>query len=212
MAAFSFNPKQEKLFALLEQLAESICEASLIVSKFVLDSAYPEYQLRLIKAVKKRGDKIVLLLGQQISRQFVLPFDPEDVLVLVRELNNCLSHVANIMEKIVAYKVYPLKDQELLAMITILDNMVREIYHLTVKLRCLGSKREQIIKKCEQISDYKERSNYCYLSGIGSLFDQENFNVPYFLKLKEIYSQIELSLNSCNNVNNTVKEMTVKYV
>ena len=117
MAAFSFNPKQEKLFALLEQLAESICEASLIVSKFVLDSAYPEYQLRLIKAVKKRGDKIVLLLGQQISRQFVLPFDPEDVLVLVRELNNCLSHVANIMEKIVAYKVYPLKDQELLAMI-----------------------------------------------------------------------------------------------
>lgn len=212
MAVFSFNSKQEKLFALLEQLAESICEASLIVSKFVLDSACPEYQLRLIKAVKKRGDKIVLLLGQQISRQFVLPFDPEDVLVLARELNNCLSQIASIMEKLIAFKAYPLKDQELLAMIIILDDTVKEIYHVTVKLRYLGSKREQIIRKCEQISYYRELSNYCYISGIGSLFDQENFNGPYFLKLKEIYSQMELSLNSCSNVGNTVKEMTVKYV
>lgn len=212
MAFLSLSPGQEKIFSLLEQSAGTICEANLIVIEFLNNSACPEYKLRLLKSVKKRGDKLFTIIFLQTSRQFVLPLDAEDILALAQKLNLSVENLAQVMEKIIIFKLYPQKDESLMAMIDILNTLARDIYQLIAMLKNLRTKKSQIRKKCEEISLKKERSDTYCLQGIGDLLNQKNPEVINILKRREIYTSLELIINGFKDISNIIMEMTVKYV
>lgn len=212
MAFLRLSPGQEKIFSLLEQSAGTICEANLIVIEFLNNSACPEYKLRLLKSVKKRGDKLLTTVFFQASRQFVLPLDAEDILVLAQKLNLSVENLARFMEKMIIFKLCPQKDENLLAIIDISNSIAREIYQLIAMLKNLRTKKNQIRKKCEEVSLKKERSDTYCLQGIADLLNGKNPEIINVLKCREIYFSLELIIDGFKDISDIIMEMTVKYV
>ena len=211
MTLFSFAPRQERVFILLEELAAALCEACLILGRFEAESIASQYQQNSIQALKNRGARILDLVWQQTTRQFILPFDPEDIIILARQLYRIMAGFALIVEMESAYQVDFRQEKELLAMITAGQNAAREIYQLITGMPELRARWQKLSKKCAAVSAYQQQSKNLYLQGTGRLYGRGNDDSGELMKWKEIYRAAEEVLDSCNELSCKVREMTVKY-
>ncbi len=212
MAIFYLPPQRQKIYALLIEIAGIMCEASISIKKYISDSILPDRHLNVLYAMKKRGDRALDLVWKETIRQFVLPFDPEDIIILADYLNRSVEMTVLIAQKASFYHVFIREEKELLAMITILESAAREIYQMTASLSKLKTNRKQVANKCKTIKTYREQCQLNYLQGTARLYSQGKLLTSQVLIRKEVYVAAAEAIDCCYEVSLIVREMTIKYV
>lgn len=208
---FRLKPRDEKFFVYFDQMADILCEASRILKEFLSEYKEPEKNLEKMNEVEERGDQILSRVMKQLNSSFVTPFDREDILLLVRELNNVIDHIQGTMEKIVIYKAGKPKADYILKLAAVLEEASLEIRSAVKKLPEIREQYKEIIKSCDKIRTLEHEGDYLYRAGIALLFEKTE-NVVEVIKWKEIYEHLESSLDDCENVSNVLKGVAVKYV
>ena len=209
--SFRLKPRDDKFFKYFNDLADAICEASMILKSFVENRSDPATNLEKINEVEERGDIVLSEVMKRINNSFISPFDREDILMLARELNNVVDHVQGTMEKIVIYKVGQPKEDYVLKLVQVLEEAAHEIKNAVAKLPDVRSKSSEIIDSCEKIRSFEHEGDYLYRAGIALLFENTS-NVIDIIKWKEIYEHLETTLDYCENVSNILKGVAIKYV
>lgn len=209
--SFRLKPRDDRFFKYFDDLAEAICEATLILKAFIEDQSDPAANLEIINKVEERGDVILAEVMNRINNSFITPFDREDILLLARELNNVLDHVQGTMEKIVIFKVGQPRDVYVLKLVQVLEEASQEIKNAVDNLPRVRTMSKDIIDSCEKIRSYEHEGDYLYRAGIAVLFENTQ-NVIDIIKWKEIYEHLETTLDYCENVSNILKGVAVKYV
>jgi len=209
--SFRLKPRDDRFFKYFNDLADAICEASLILKSFVENRSDPTTNLDKINEVEERGDLILSEVMKRINNSFITPFDREDILLLSRELNNIVDHIQGTMEKIVIYKVGQPKEGYVLKLVQVLEEASQEIKNAVEKLPDVRSKSNEIIDSCEKIRSFEHEGDYLYRAGIALLFENTQ-NVIDIIKWKEIYEHLETTLDYCENVSNILKGVAIKYV
>ena len=209
--SFRLKPRDDRFFKYFNDLADAICEASLILKSFVENRSDPTTNLDKINEVEERGDLILSEVMKRINNSFITPFDREDILLLSRELNNIVDHIQGTMEKIVIYKVGQPKEGYVLKLVQVLEEASQEIKNAIEKLPDVRSKSNEIIDSCEKIRSFEHEGDYLYRAGIALLFENTQ-NVIDIIKWKEIYEHLETTLDYCENVSNILKGVAIKYV
>ncbi len=209
--SFRLKPRDDKFFKYFNDLADAICEASMILKSFVENRSDPATNLEKINEVEERGDIVLSEVMKRINNSFITPFDREDILMLARELNNVVDHVQGTMEKIVIYKVGQPKEDYVLKLVQVLEEAAHEIKNAVAKLPDVRSKSSEIIDSCEKIRSFEHEGDYLYRAGIALLFENTS-NVIDIIKWKEIYEHLETTLDYCENVSNILKGVAIKYV
>ena len=209
--SFRLKPRDDRFFKYFNDLADAICEASLILKSFVENRSDPTTNLDKINEVEERGDLILSEVMKRINNSFITPFDREDILLLSRELNNVVDHIQGTMEKIVIYKVGQPKEGYVLKLVQVLEEASQEIKNAIEKLPDVRSKSNEIIDSCEKIRSFEHEGDYLYRAGIALLFENTQ-NVIDIIKWKEIYEHLETTLDYCENVSNILKGVAIKYV
>ena len=209
--SFRLKPRDDRFFKYFNDLADAICEASLILKSFVENRSDPTTNLDKINEVEERGDLILSEVMKRINNSFITPFDREDILLLSRELNNVVDHIQGTMEKIVIYKVGQPKEGYVLKLVLVLEEASQEIKNAIEKLPDVRSKSNEIIAACEKIRSFEHEGDYLYRAGIALLFENTQ-NVIDIIKWKEIYEHLETTLDYCENVSNILKGVAIKYV
>lgn len=209
--SFRLKPRDDKFFKYFNDLADAICESSLILKNFVENRSDSACNLDKINEVEERGDLILSEVMKQINNSFITPFDREDILQLARELNNVVDHVQGTMEKMVIYKVGRPKEDYVLKLVYVLEEAAQEIKDAVSKLPDVRNRNSEIINACEKIRSFEHEGDYLYRAGIALLFENTQ-NVIDIIKWKEIYEHLETTLDYCENVSNVLKGVTIKYV
>ncbi len=209
--SFRLKPRDDKFFKYFNDLADAICEASLILKSFVENRSDSTTNLDKINEVEERGDRILSEVMKRINNSFITPFDREDILLLSRELNNVVDHIQGTMEKIVIYKVGQPKEGYVLKLVQVLEEASQEIKNAVDKLPDVRNKSNEIINSCEKIRSFEHEGDYLYRAGIALLFENTQ-NVIDIIKWKEIYEHLETTLDYCENVSNILKGVAIKYV
>lgn len=208
---FRLKPRDDKFFVYFEDMADALCEASHILRKFFDNPSDPAVNLEKMTEVEERGDRILAKVMAEINASFVTPFDREDILLLVRELNNVLDHVQGSMEKVVIYKAGKPKEVYVFKLVHVLEEATHEIKEAVSKLPEIRQKHREVIESCEKIRAFEHEGDYLYRAGIAILFEKTE-NVVDIIKWKEIYEHLETTLDYCENVSNILKGVAVKYV
>ncbi|SHG78270.1 hypothetical protein SAMN02745221_00959 [Thermosyntropha lipolytica DSM 11003] len=208
---FRLKPRDEKFFVYFNQMADILWEASCLLKQFLSAYEEPEKNLEKMNQVEEEGDKILSQVMRQLNSSLVTPFDREDILLLVRELNNVVDHIQGTMEKIVIYKAGKPKADYILKLAAVLEEAALEIKNAVKKLPKIREEYREIIKSCDKIRALEHEGDYLYRAGIALLFEKTE-NVVEVIKWKEIYEHLESSLDDCENVSNVLKAIAVKYV
>ena len=104
-----FLPKDRVFFSLFESVAVNVADMGLLITKVV---AEPDFDKRgvLIKElenIEHKNDELTHQIFQELGKNFITPFDREDIHYLAIALDDICDYIYASAKKINFYKVNP---------------------------------------------------------------------------------------------------------
>lgn len=192
----------------LENLGKNLVEASnLFVELLAEYDTLLDEKKSQIKDLEHKGDEITHNLFNILSQTFVTPIDREDLSGLASTIDQVLDYVDGTADRFLLFKIKKPRDDMLdLAKVLLLSS--KEIHLLLSRLRSLKNYHELLVH-CKNIKKYEHDADAIYRKAIAELFESKD--AIEILKLKEIYQNLESSLDKCQDVADIFEDIALKY-
>ncbi|MGJ1415097.1 DUF47 domain-containing protein [Sphingobacterium multivorum] len=204
-----FVPKDKKFFPLFEQAGNNLIEMSKLL-KDIVNSSNPEKKKELTRKVEDlehRGDNITHQIHLELGKNFITPFDREDIHSLASSLDDVADFIHGAANRMDLYKVEKATEP----MIEIADLLVEATEHVSKaihELRDLKNIRN-ITDSCVRINSVENKADYIFDKAVADLFEFEKDAVS-LIKHKEVLSAMEDATDKCEDVANVLESILVK--
>ena len=161
-----------------------------------------------IKDLEHEGDKITHNLFAITSQTFVTPLDREDISRLTTGIDQIVNYVDESADKLIMFKI---KEPTIymIELAKILLSASQEIYLLMKRLRKFKNAND-LVGHCRTIRKYEHEGDTIYRNAIAELFEK-NTNAVEIIKLKDIYENLEASIDRCQDTADIVEDIALKY-
>ncbi|HLG04504.1 MAG TPA: DUF47 family protein [Bacteroidia bacterium] len=210
MGVLSFLfPQDKKFFPLFRQAAENLVQTSKVLVEMV--NTTPEKRKELIKEIEHHehtGDNITHMIYNELGRNFITPYDREDLHSLASAIDDVLDFIHGSAKRVDLYKVVDFPE----SVILLSDIILKGAIELNVAVSNLESmKNVNIIKEaCVKINSLENHADDVFNLGIASLFEEEKDAIK-IIKMKEILTALETATDKCEDAANTIQTIMVKY-
>lgn len=205
-----FVPRDRKFFPLFEQ---SVVNLSAMGEKLVeaVNAANPEERLAKIKEIENlehRGDEITHQIFLELSKNFITPFDREDIHYLASAIDDVADYIHGSTNRLLYYKVDNISEYvKKLAELTM--QSTKELQKAVMELRNMKNIRA-ITDACVRINSIENQSDYVFDTAVANLFEFES-NALEVIKQKEVLSALETATDKCEDAANVIESIVVKY-
>jgi uncharacterized protein len=202
-------PKDRKFFPLFKQATENLVKGSTLLVELV--NAPVEKRRELIKEiehVEHTGDNITHMIFNELGRNFITPFDREDIHALTSSIDDVLDLIQGSAKRIELYKVTVISEP----MILLSDIILKGAVELNVAVLNLeGMKRiDEIKAACVRINSLENNADDVFNLAIARLFDEEKDAIQ-LIKTKEILQALETATDKCEDAANVIESIIIKY-
>jgi len=204
-----FVQKDKKFFPLFEQAGNNLIEMSKLL-KDIVNSSNPEKKKELTRKVEDlehRGDNITHQIHLELGKNFITPFDREDIHSLASSLDDVADFIHGAANRMDLYKVEKATEP----MIEIADLLVEATEHVSKaihELRDLKNIRN-ITDSCVRINSVENKADYIFDKAVADLFEFEKDAIS-LIKHKEVLSAMEDATDKCEDVANVLESILVK--
>jgi predicted phosphate transport protein (TIGR00153 family) len=202
-------PKDKKFFPLFEQASANLVQLAAILHEAVNLPAKEREELFLkIDALEQKVEDITRQTNLELSRNFITPFDREDIYSLITSIDNVADNLHGASSRMKLYQVEKItksirKLTEInLEACQLIDNAVQELKDL--------HKIKSITAACAKINKLEAKSDDVYNKAVAELFENEN-DAKNIIKYKEVLSVLETATDKCKGVSSVLESITVKH-
>jgi len=204
---FSFIPKEEKFFELLEDASVNMITASPALADFLRDPNTRDQRAPIIKDFERKGDVITHEILRKINRSFSTPLEREDIHALASNMDKVLDAIESLVNRISIFKIKAVTPV-CMDLCNILIEATEEINKAVKYLPTLKN-LEELEACCAQIARLESRSDTVSRQAVGELFDNPK-DVIDLIKWKEVYERFEGALDLCSKVAGVIEAILVK--
>ncbi len=205
-----FLPKDRVFY----QLFESVSSSLVIMGEKLKDVVNePDFEKRgqLIKDLEDMEhtcDDLTHEIFTQLSKNFITPFDREDIHYLASALDDIADYIYASAKKINFYKVNP-SDSGIQKMADIIAQGCVAVNGAIVELRNMKNMRK-ITDALVLINSIENQGDDIFDLSIERLFDTEH-DAKELIKKREIYQVMEIVTDKCEDAANVIESIIVKY-
>jgi uncharacterized protein len=202
-------PQDKKFFPLFQQDAANLVKASKVLVDLV--NAEPGKRREMIKEIEQlehTGDNITHMIYNELGRNFITPFDREDIHSLASAVDDVLDFIHGSAKRIELYKITELPDSvRLLA-----DIIYKGAVELNVAVSHLHNMKDvsAIKEACVKINSLENNADDVFNLAIADLFEHDR-DAIHIIKIKEILAALETATDKCEDAANTIQSIIVKY-
>jgi predicted phosphate transport protein (TIGR00153 family) len=143
-----FLPKDKVFYSLFEEASDNLQD---IASKLVQVVHEPDYNKRAtiinqMEAIEHKNDEITHKIFIELGKNFITPFDREDIHSLASALDDIADYIYAAAKKINFYKIDPISDQGIQKTAEAINDAVKAVKAAVTELRNL--KNTQKIIEC----------------------------------------------------------------
>ncbi len=205
-----FLPKDKVFYSLFEQASQNL---ESIAGKLVKCVNEPDYNKRasIIKEMQDlehQNDELTHIIFMELGRNFITPFDREDIHSLATSLDDVADYIYATAKKINFYKVDP-NDSGILKMADAIQEAVLAVNAAVKELRNLKN-TQKIIECVIKINAVENQADDLFDLSIEKLFDSD-IDAKSLIKKREIYQIMEVATDKCEDVGNVIESIVVKY-
>ena len=196
------------------QLFESVSSSLVIMGEKLKDVVNePDFEKRgkLIKDLEDMEhtcDDFTHEIFTQLSKNFITPFDREDIHYLASALDDIADYIYASAKKINFYKVNP-SDSGIQKMADIIAQACVAVNGAIVELRNMKNMRK-ITDALVLINSIENQGDDIFDLSIERLFDTEP-DAKEVIKKREIYQVMEIVTDKCEDAANVIESIIVKY-
>ena len=205
-----FSPKDKVFYGLFEEVANN---GAIMAEKLYTLVSEPDYKIRTgmikpIEDLEHASDELTHRIFTELGRNFITPFDREDIHYLASSLDDIADYIYSSAKKIKLYHINPSDDaiQKLAELIRESTNAVRSAVH---ELRDMKNMR-QITDALVRINSIENEAD-----DISDMFTERLFSLESdakeIIKKREIYQVMEDVTDKCEDAANVIESIIVKY-
>ncbi|MGL2993749.1 DUF47 domain-containing protein [Flavobacterium sp. TSSA_36] len=202
-------PKDKKFFPLFEEASSNLIElASNLHEAVNLPLKEREDLFLKIDQLEQRGEDITRQTNLELSRNFITPFDREDIHSLITSIDNVADNLHGAASRMRLYQVDKItKSIRKLTEINLeacqhIDEAVKELKNL--------ERMKTITNACSKINKLENKSDNVYNKAVFEIFENET-DVKNIIKYKEVLSVLETATDKCKSVASVLESITVKH-
>lgn len=205
-----FQPKDKVFYGLFEQVSKNNTLLGKKLKELVFNSDYSERQNLVvqIEGLEHENDEITHTIFTELGKNFITPFDREDIHYLASALDDIADYIQAAAKKFNFYKVDP-SDQGYQKFAEIIEIGTETLQGAVMELRSLkniGSITNAIVK----INSIENQGDDIYDMSIERLFATEP-DAKEVIKKREIYQVLELVTDKMEDAANVIESILVKY-
>lgn len=204
-----FTPKNKLFYDLFENMTDKVIEMSEQLKLLVAEKDYDKRALltNSIENLEHVCDDISHNIFTELGRNFITPFDREDIHTLASSLDDIADHIHGSSKKMSFYNVAP--DDGIRKMADLIDIGSK---HVRNAIYCLRNMKDlkKITEALVRINDIENEADDVFDMSIEKLFANEP-DAKEVIKKREIYQIMEIATDKCEDAGNVIETIIVKY-
>ncbi len=204
-------PKNKIFYELFEKSADNVKQMGLLLFQVVSEPEFDKRQSLISKMedVEHANDELTHTLFTELGRNFITPFDREDIHYLASALDDVADFVYASAKKINFYRVNPNNDIGLHKLAEIVVQSTGEVRKAVGELRDMKNMRV-ITDSLVKINSLENEADDIFDMSIERLFEMEP-DAKEVIKKREIYQVLETATDKCEDAANVIESIIVKY-
>ena len=199
-------PRDEEFFDLFVAVATRNKEAAQHLRD--LFDAPPERRTPHVEAIKRlehEADQVTHEVVNRLDRTFITPLDREDIHQLASDLDDVMDAIDGTARRAQIFRlgVAPPGVKQLAEVI---QRMVAVLAEGVSRLK----KGDDVMRFCVEAKQLEEEGDAIYHEALGQLFEKER-DALEIIKWKEIYDNLEQTLDQGEDVANVLESITLKH-
>lgn len=204
-----FNPKDKKFQPLFEK---DINNLVLIADELVLavtteDIEQRKEHFKEIARLEQAGDDITHSIFLELGKNFITPFDREDIHALVSAIDDIADYIYATALNADLYKITTF-GIEMVQLTQLISQMCKDLEIAVLELRNLDNTKI-IADVCIRINKGESQADHLCNTAIARLFISETDAIE-LIKQKEILQTLEMATDKCDDVANVLESILIK--
>ena len=205
-----FSPKDKVFYGLFEEVANN---GAIMAEKLLALVSEPDHNVRAtmikpIEDLEHASDELTHRIFTELGRNFITPFDREDIHYLANALDDIADYIYASAKKIKLYHVNP-TDDAIHQLAQLIVQSTREVRIAVLELRDMKNVRT-ITDALVKINSFENEADDISDSHIERLFSLEQ-DAKEIIKKREIYQVMEDVTDKCEDAANVIESIIVKY-
>lgn len=202
-------PKDKKFFPLFEQaslnltlLAETLHEA------VNAPKAERENYFGKIEELEAVIEEITHKTHLELSRNFITPFDREDIHALVKSMDDVADYLHGSASRMRLYQVE--KITKSIRKLTEINLEACQQIQIAIKELKDLKNLKAIAEACKKINKLESKADNVFDKAVADIFENET-DAKNIIKYKEVLSALESASDKCKSVANVLESVVVKH-
>lgn len=205
-----FLPKDKVFYSIFEQVGANLKEMGAAFRAAIEESDVTKrtQMLRALEDGEHKNDDLTHKIFVELGQNFITPFDREDIHYLATSLDDVADFIYASSKKMVNYQVREI-DSYMKDMVIVIQSAIVALDKALHELRNMKNLRA-ITEACVQINSYENQADDLLDNAIIKLF-ASNTDAIELVKLKDIYQDMEIITDKCEDAANVIESIIIKY-
>src|SRR6476469_5400886 len=205
-----FMPKDRVFYSLFEEIANTVAAMGTTLKRVVCE---PEFDRRAslvseLETMEHVNDELTHKVFTELGRNFITPFDREDIHYLASALDDIADYIYASAKKINFYRVNP-NDSGLQKLADMIEQSALQVKTAVGELRDMKNMR-QMTEALVKINSIENQADDIFDMSIERLFATEA-DAKEVIKKREIYQAMEIVTDKCEDASNVIESIIIKY-
>ncbi|MBS1760245.1 MAG: DUF47 domain-containing protein [Bacteroidetes bacterium] len=205
-----FTPKNKIFYELFEQVVGNVAILSDKLRALVAESDFDKRAAMItqMEDLEHANDDLTHSIFTELGRNFITPFDREDIHYLATSLDDIADYIYAAAKKINFYRVNPsdIGFQKLAEVIQMSAQELKSAVHQLRDMKNMKSITESLVR----VNSYENQADDLFDMSIERLFETEP-DAKEVIKKREIFQTMENATDKCEDAANVIESIIIKY-
>ena len=205
-----FLPKDRIFYDLFEKVAFNVGAMGTKLKEVINE---PDFDKRTpiitqLEDLEHENDELTHRIFTELGRNFITPFDREDIHYLASALDDIADYIYASAKKINFYRVDP-RDSGLQKLADMIEQSAMQVKIAVGELRDMKNMRK-MTEALVKINSIENQADDIFDMSIERLFATEA-DAKEVIKKREIYQVMEIVTDKCEDASNVIESIIIKY-
>ncbi len=200
-------PQDKAFFDLFDEMARTVVAAADLLVDFVENFENVKEKCRQVKELEHQGDDITHQIYEQLNRTFITPLEPEEISRLASALDDILDYIDGTAQQMYSYGITE-TDDSMVQLAKLIQLSVVEIEKAVTGIRSIKDPG-LIEERCIEVNRLENIADNVLGHAIMDIFKTKD--AITIIKLKDIYENLEMATDKCEDVANVLSDIAIRH-
>ena len=200
-------PQDKVFFDLFDRMAQTVVSAADLLVELVENFVDVKEKCYQMKQIEHQGDRITHEIYEQLNRTFITPLEPEEISRLASALDDIIDYIDGTTQQMYSYDIAE-TDNSMIELAKLIQLSVIEIERAGAGIRTIKNP-ELIEERCIEINRLENIADNVLGHAIMDLFKTRD--AITIIKLKDIYENLEIATDKCEDVANVLSDIAIRH-